>query len=163
MSKVVSSKGIILLLAGIALLVCGIMLPLKTENSLTKANEQIAAEGISTSGIVVSLDKTMKKSLNEENNLEASAHLYEIIKVQYVVLGVNHEVKASRVLGNVPWERNQNVKVVYAESNPSASFIDEPGVEGINRYPFLPLLLMLSGGGMAFIGILIVGFMRNKA
>lgn len=162
MGKGVSFKGIVLLLTGIALLVSGILLPLQTENSVTKANEQIAAEGISSSGIVVSLDKSMKKSLNDENSPDASAHLYEIIKVQYVVSGVNHEVKASRILGNTPWERNQNVKIVYAESDPSASFVDEPGVEGINRYPFLPLLLMLSGGGMTFIGLLVVWLLRQK-
>jgi hypothetical protein len=161
--KSVSLKGIIILLAGIALLVGGIMLPSQTENNITKANEKVSAEGISVNGVITSLDKSMKKSMKDENNPDASMHLYEIIKAQYVVSGVKHEARAFRVLGNSPWETGQSVKIVYAESDPSASFVDEPGVEGINRYPFLPLLLMLSGGGMAFIGMLMVWLIPQKS
>lgn len=163
MGKGVSLKGLALLLAGIALLVYGAMLPLQTENAVTKMNENISAEGIVTSGVITSLDKTMKKSLKDENNPDASTHLYEIVKVQYMVSGTKHEVKGSRILSNTPWETGQNVNVIYSESEPSASFVDEPGVEGINRYPFLPLLLMLSGGGMAFIGMLMVWLIRQKS
>lgn len=162
MRKPYSISGICFMLAGLAMVIAGVLLPLQDTNNLTVINDSIKAEGITVTGTVVSVSKTMKKPISDRDNPDAESRIHEVAKVQYQVKGNKLEVTASRKLGNFPWESGQSVNVIYAESDPKKAFVNDAGVEGVKGHPFLGLLLILSGGGSFLIGLILIFTLQGK-
>lgn len=147
------SKNLLLFVIGILLLGYGIYLPFQPKSAVAHENIAIMEEGIVTTGNVVSIRKTMQKDPGKEADPGAPSRLYEIANIKYSVDGKVFDVIGSRPLSNQGWEKGNDIKVVYKIQNPKLAVVAESGVEGVNSYPYLPVVFLIGGISLTALGI----------
>lgn len=150
-----SITGLIILMLGVLFLGYGLYLPFQPKSMIAQENIGIIKEGITTTGEIVSLRKTMQKDPGKESEEGSPARLYEVAKVKYSVKGSNYEVTGSRLLQSNGWDKKDSISVVYDISEPRKAVINEDGVPGVDKHPYLPALFLIGGILACALGIIL--------